>query len=64
MDGVMRTVFKAYNRGMDKPVVFRIGGFEKDEAQQHYEEMKDKYPMLHVFTDMDLAIQKSIDLSN
>jgi hypothetical protein len=33
MDGVMRTVFKAYNRGMDKPVVFRIGGFEKDEAQ-------------------------------
>jgi len=63
MEGVMRMAFKAYNRGLTKPVVFRFGGFEKEEARQSYKEIGDKYPLLHIFEDMDEAIQKTIDLA-
>jgi hypothetical protein len=32
MAGIMEKVFKAYNQGLRKPVVFRIAGYHRDEA--------------------------------
>lgn len=62
-DGVLRMIFKSFQRGLDKPVVYRLAGYEMKEAKQHYEESKHKYPLLHLYQDMDEAIAKTIELA-